>query len=377
MRVLFAGGGTGGHIYPAITLAETMLRDEPETDVLFVGTAGGLEADIVPRAGYDFTTIPVRYLRRRLSLELFGTAWTALKGFHRAGRIVREFRPDVVVGTGGYVSGPVVAAAALRRVPTVILEQNAYPGLTNRLLGRFVKLVALGHEAAGTHFRRGAAVHVTGNPIRRDVITRHRNDGVMVFRLAPERKTLLVFGGSQGGRSINEAIIGAAPKLLRGGLQIVHQTGARGFSDIVAALERYKPVHRSPEHVVVRDHWHIVPYIHDMPAAYAAADLVMSRAGAITLAELTAKGLPAILVPYPFSSEGHQDANAQVLVEAGAAISFADDALDADVLSVAVIDLLADETRLERMSAAGRALGRPEAANDIVNLIREVAALSS
>lgn len=371
MKVLLAGGGTGGHIYPGITIAQTLVDMYSDVEILFVGAQGGLEEDLVPRAGFPFVSIPARYLRRKLSAEVLLTAWTAWRGFREAWRIVGRFRPDVAVGTGGYVSGPVIAAAAMRRVPTVIQEQNAYPGLTSRLLGKVAHRVALGSEAAKPYFRR-AGVTVTGNPIRKDVVTRTRSESVRALGLDPRRKTVLVFGGSQGGRSINNAVLEAAPTLTsRPDVQVLHQTGNAGFEDVVARAGD-GVVRRSGERASI-GHWHIVPFIHDMPAAYAAADVVVCRAGAITLAEITAKGLPAILVPYPFAAERHQDANAAELESAGAAVVLPDGELTGTRLSDTVTELLDDEPRRRRMAEAGRKLGRPDAAARIAEIVREAA----
>lgn len=372
MNVLIASGGTGGHIYPGITIAQTLMERYPEVRILFVGAQGGLEAELVPRAGFDFTAIPARYLRRRLSPEALLTAWTAWRGFRMASDIVSRFRPDVAVGTGGYVSGPVIAAAAMRRVPTVIQEQNAYPGLTSRWLGRFAHRVALGSAAARRYFPNQERVVVTGNPIRRDILTRTREQAVATLGLDANRKTVLVFGGSQGGRSINNAIVDAAPLLVtRSNVQIIHQTGKTGFEDVVARAGS-AAMRRSGEWVSVGQ-WHIVPFIHDMPAAYAAADLVVCRAGAITLAEITARGLPAVLVPYPFAAERHQHANAAELVDAGAAMVVEDAELTGPWLAQTVPELLADDDLRERMAKAGRRLGRPDAATRIADIVWEVA----
>jgi len=367
MKVLLAAGGTGGHIYPGITIAQTLLERIPDAELLFVGAKGGLEAELVPRAGFAFEAIPARYLRRRLSAEALLTAWTAWRGFREAWRIVGRFRPDVAVGTGGYVSGPVVLAAALRRVPTVIQEQNAYPGLTSRLLAKAARRIALGSEAAARYFPRTGKVVVTGNPIRRDILVRTRAEAIASLGLDAARKTVLVFGGSQGGRSINNAVVEAAPALLaRGDVQIVHQTGKIHFADVAA---RAGAAPRPAGDGASAGHWHIVPFIHDMPAAYAAADLVVCRAGAITLAEIAARGLPAVLVPYPFAAERHQDANAAELARAGAAVVVPDAELTGPALAQTVSGLLDDEERRTRMAAAARRLGRPDAAGRIAELV--------
>lgn len=382
MRVLIAAGGTGGHIYPGITIAQLLKERHPQAEILFVGTARGLEADLVPRAGFDFAAIPAHYLRRRLSLDVLRTGWTAIKGLAEARRIVGRFRPHAAVGTGGYVSGPAMLAALLHRVPVVLQEQNAFPGLTNRLLGRWAARVALGHPDAAVHFGRRTRVVVTGNPIRREVVTRSRAQGREALGLEPDRPTVLVFGGSQGTRSINQALVDAAPELMAElGVQILHQTGQAGFAGVVAEARRRRQQYGLPEKPgeqdgsdqrVVLARWHLMPFIHDMPSAYAAADVVVSRAGALTLAEITARGLPALLVPYPFAAEGHQEANARALARAGAAVVVRDEELDGPRLARELTALLSDSRRLAAMSEASRQLGRPDAAERIVALIEEV-----
>jgi len=370
MKVLLAGGGTGGHIFPAITIAQTLREQYGDVDVLFVGAQGGLEATLVPKAGFPFVGVPARYLRRELSAEVFRTAWTAWRGFAEAWRIVGRFRPDVAVGTGGYVSGPVIAAAALRRVPVVLQEQNALPGLTTRLLARAARRIALGSAAASGYFASDGRAVVTGNPIRRDILRATRDEALAAFGLDPRKKTLLVFGGSQGGRTINRAMIEAAPALLRrGDVQIIQQTGPAHFAEVVEAAGA---VRRGEERAAAGD-WHILSFIYDMPKAYAAADLVLCRAGAITLAEITAKGLPAVLVPYPFAAERHQDANAAELAQAGAALVVPDAELTGQRLLATVQPLLDDDERRRRMGEAARRLGRPDAAERIAALIREAA----
>lgn len=373
MRVLLAGGGTGGHIFPAITIAQTLVDEYGDVEVLFVGARGGLEATLVPKAGFAFAEVPARYLRRKLSPELFLTAWTAWRGFAEAWRIVGRFQPDVAVGTGGYVSGPVIAAAALQRVPVVLQEQNAFPGLTTRLLTRAARRIALGSQAATVHFPRDERVVVTGNPIRRDILTATRQEASAALGLDPSLKTVLIFGGSQGGRTINRAVVDAVPALLkRPEVQIVHQTGKRGFAEVVAAAGD-RVVRRGDERASA-GRWHMFSFIYDMPAAYAAADLVVCRAGAITLAEITAKGLPSVLVPYPYAAARHQDANAAELAQAGAAVVVPDSELTGQRLLETVQALLDDDERRRRMSEAALRLGRPDAAQRIAAIVREVAA---
>lgn len=373
MKVIIAAGGTGGHIYPGITVAQTLVERDPKVDVLFVGNADGLESELVPKAGFQFKAVAARHLQRRVSLSVLRTGWTAFRGLQQSGRIIRQFRPDVALGTGGYVSGPVMAAAALQRVPTVIQEQNAYPGLTSRVLGRFVHTVALGNDAAAAHFRRSKHVEVTGNPIRRDIITKTRSDGYKRFGLKPGLKTVLVFGGSQGGASLNKAMERATSVLLDADdVQIIWQTGTAGFATVADRLRALPGTEIDAQHLR-SGHLHVLPFIDDMAAAYAAADVVVCRAGAITLAELAARGLPSVLVPYPHAAEGHQMANARVLERAGAAVVIADENLTSSTLTDVVRSLLADAKKLEQMAAASGRLGRRDAAERIAALVRAAA----
>lgn len=356
MRVMITGGGTGGHVYPGLTVAQTIMDKHPQTEVLFVGSEHGLEADVIPREGYRLETIPLVGLPRKLSLKVFFALWLAGKGFIEAGRIIRRFKPDVVIGTGGYVCGPVVLAAALARIPTAIQEQNAFPGLTNRLLGRVVSRVFIAYEEASRHFSR-TKVMLTGNPIRSNVMKAVRAEGAARLGLDPHLETLLVVGASQGARSINEALLTALPSLLRmQRLQILHITGKRNYEAVREAMIHLNLPHAMAARV------HTVPYLYDMPDAYGVADLVVSRAGAISLAEMTARGLPMVLVPFPYAAADHQTFNAHALEKRGAAKVIDDRALTGERLLAEVMPLLREPGTLARMGKASLACGRPDAA---------------
>ena len=279
MRVLIAAGGTGGHIYPGLTIANVIRARYPGCEVIFVGTHYGLEKDIIPRAGYPLELIQVQYFRRALSLDLLKTGVIALKGLRQSFGIVGDLRPDVVVGTGGYVAGPVLLAAAMRRVLTFIQEQNALPGITNRLLGRFMQGIALGY-AKLLAISQDGRVMVTGNPIRSEITAITKADARRRLQLHPDYRTVVVFGGSQGGLSINRAMRELAPRLNREPwLQVIHQTGTKSYADIAwevlgndSGRERGEPPSMVKDGCV-----RIVPYIYDMPAALAAADLVVGE----------------------------------------------------------------------------------------------------
>lgn len=375
MRVLIAGGGTGGHVYPAVSIGKAL--QEKGAELLFVGTQRGLEREIVPREGFEIRFVPVESFPRRLSWKLLRAIATAGAAVRAAGAIVKEFRPHVCIGTGGYVAGPVVLAAALQRVPSVIQEQNAVPGLTNRILSRFADKVALGYPQAALGFRVKDKLVVTGNPVRPEIVALGRAEGARRLGLSAAQRNLLIFGASQGAHSINEAVLAGLDRLLRLDAHILLITGPREFPAFVERLRAQRggvePWPAGGEGVRTGN-LRALPYVYDMAAALAAADLVVGRAGALSIAEITARGLPAVLVPYPFAAQNHQEKNAAVLAEAGAAVVVPDADLTGERLAEIVGSLLRDRARLEAMAAASRRLGRPDAVWDIVALIEGLAA---
>lgn len=364
MRVIICGGGTGGHIYPGLAIAEALTADRAPVDVLFTG-GDGLERRIVPQAGWVFRPIAARKWPRRLSWRLVQAAWFALVGTAQAIRLVRRWRPHVVVSTGGYVAAPVGAAAAILGVPIVVQEQNLTLGIANRVLMTWAKVVSVSHDRVAQ--RVGTRAVVTGVPVRRGALGGDRLRGRRAFGLEERALTILVLGGSQGARSLNIAVVEMAEVIPNGAeVQILHQTGQDHLEWVRARLSR----RRSPVHYVA------VPYIEAMADAYATADLVICRAGAATLAEVTANGLPLVAVPYPFAAEGHQELNAQLLASAGAALVINDHDLSAARLAGAVAALRADPARRAAMAAASRALGRPQAAQQVAGLILQVAGMT-
>ncbi|HUL60768.1 MAG TPA: undecaprenyldiphospho-muramoylpentapeptide beta-N-acetylglucosaminyltransferase [Anaeromyxobacteraceae bacterium] len=356
MRMMVAGGGTGGHVFPGVALAEEVVTRHPANDVVFVGTARGLEATVVPQAGFPIELIDVKGLKGKgfagalLNLLLLPNA------FLQSWRVLRRWRPDMVVGVGGYASGPVVLAAWLMRIPTAVQEQNAIAGLTNRVLGRFVKAAFTAFPEAARHFRR-RKVYQLGNPIRRKLMENYMRPDV---RHDPPR--LLVFGGSQGAHALNMRVIEALPHLadLRDRLHITHQTGAR---DREAVEKGYRACGFEPD---VRE------FITDMSAAYAETDLVVCRAGATTLAELTVCKKPAILVPFPFAADNHQVKNARSLVDAGAAVMIEERDLTGELLAAEIRAILAHPERREKMARAAGRMGSPQAAKEITDVCIEL-----
>lgn len=370
MRVLIAGGGTGGHIYPGLAVAKELRRRGP-AELLWVGAERGLEKELVPREGIPLVLFPVQAFQRRLSLDTLRTAWRAAGALAASWTTLRRFRPDVVLGTGGYAAGPVVLMATLLGVPTVIQEQNALPGWTNRVLGRRVKAVALGFEEARRFFPPSKTV-ITGNPLRPEVGSVRRQEGQARFGLDPERRTLLIFGGSQGARTINTAVQDGLSRLRRrDDLQVIWVTGPRSFPGVEEQLSRLGA--EPCDGGLKLDRVHVYPYLHDLPLAMAAADLAISRSSAMALSEMAVRGLPAILVPLPTAAENHQEKNALAREKQGAAVMLREAGLSGERLADTVETLLDDPAKLARMAQASLALGRPEAAARVADLVRQLA----
>lgn len=355
MRVLIAGGGTGGHVVPALAIARE-LRDTAGAEVCFVGTARGLETRLVPEAGFPLELIRVGQLKNvSIVTRLRTLADLPLGVLHCVG-LLRRFRPDVVVGVGGYASGPAMMAAVLLRVPTLAFEPNAVPGLANRIVGRMVSAAAVNFEESRQYFRNA---QVTGTPVRPEF-----------FRIAPKvaggRKRLLVFGASQGARVFNELLPRIAERLLAAvpDLDVVHQTGARHGD---ATAEAYRQAGGPFERV------RVTAYLDDMAGQFAAADLIVCRSGASTMAELAAAGRAAVLVPFPQAADDHQRKNADAFVARGAAEMIVERELTEERLLGALSGLLADDARREAMGRAARELAHPDALARIGGMVRELA----
>jgi UDP-N-acetylglucosamine--N-acetylmuramyl-(pentapeptide) pyrophosphoryl-undecaprenol N-acetylglucosamine transferase len=353
MRVVIAGGGTGGHLYPGLALAEVLVARGHA--VTFVGTPAGIEARVVPGAGYPLRLLTGRQLRGGGPGRALLAAAALVRGTAQAVALLGELRPRLVVGVGGYASVPVVLAARLRRIPVVLLEQNTIPGAANRLLGRLAARVCIGFPESAAAFPRGRAVH-TGNPVRAAILH--------AARVPRERPGLLVFGGSGGAHKVNEATVDAMRVLgvAARHIDLTHQTGP---ADVEGVRAGYAALALAPR---------VEPFIDDMAAAYAGADLVVARAGATSCAELLAVGLPAILVPYPYAADDHQRRNAEALVHAGAAEMILDRELTGERLAAAIGPLLADAPRRAHMASAARILGRPDAAARVADECERLAA---
>ncbi|MCI0406442.1 MAG: undecaprenyldiphospho-muramoylpentapeptide beta-N-acetylglucosaminyltransferase [candidate division Zixibacteria bacterium] len=357
-KILFAGGGTGGHIYPALAMAQQLVSRRAGFVPVFVGRAGGPEEKIVPGAGFELFTLKVSGLARFRSLSNFLFPLRLLRALWGARRLLNQLRPMVVVGTGGYVSFPVLFWAQWKRVPNIVQEQNSVPGLVTRLLAPRANVVFLGFPESGEYFSRLENLLFTGNPVRKDLV-KSREEGAKIYGLASNKKTIFVFGGSQGARKLNEAVRNWISSGNLGDVQIIWQTGPKWFAENQSALTQ------KLSGVVV------LPYIDDMAAAYAASDLVVCRAGALSIAELTTLGKPSILIPYELAAADHQTKNAEAVAKAGGALVLKEAEL-AD-LPEKIANLLNNASELKKMAARAKAFAKPEAARQMVDEILKLA----
>jgi UDP-N-acetylglucosamine--N-acetylmuramyl-(pentapeptide) pyrophosphoryl-undecaprenol N-acetylglucosamine transferase len=355
MRAILAGGGTGGHVIPAIAIAQE-LQKRYQTEVLFIGTARGLENRLVPAAGFPLKLVKVGALNRVSLTTRLKTAFDLPRAIFAAAGMLSQFQPDVVIGVGGYASGPAMLAAILKHIPTLAFEPNLVPGFANRVVARFVSAAAVHFEQTAEHFRNAV---VTGVPVRPAFFSIPKK----VY--SRESPTLLVFGGSQGARAINQAMIRALPELAKRlpSLHVIHQTGERDYNEVQAA---YSGIAISAE---------VHKFIDNMPAFFGRADLVLCRSGASTVAEIAAAGKPAIFVPFPRAADDHQRRNAEAMEDARAAVVLEETKLD-DVWLVDTICRLFDfPAHLAQMSDAARAMAHPDAAKEIAELAAKVAGI--
>lgn len=360
MRVILSGGGTGGHIYPAVSIAKEIKKQYQNAEILFVGTERGLETSIVPKEGFNLLTIKVRGFERRLSLGNVLAVKESFFSLFKVSKIIRDFKPDIVIGTGGYVCGSVLMAAALMNIPTLIHEQNAFPGVTNKILARLVDIIAVNFFEAKKYFPQSSKVIVTGNPIRSDMLSISREEGIKEFGFSKELPVVFVVGGSRGAKKLNESVLLLAKQCSsRKSFQMLHMTGETQYEDLV---RRYKDEGVYMDNTYIK----VVPYLHNMPHALAASDIIISRCGASTLSEITALGKPSILIPYPYATDNHQEYNARALEKNGAAIVILERDLNEELLFNEVADMLIKSEKVNYMKAKSKELGRTDAAYVIV-----------
>ncbi|EZH67154.1 UDP-diphospho-muramoylpentapeptide beta-N-acetylglucosaminyltransferase [Bacillaceae bacterium JMAK1] len=358
MKVLLTGGGTGGHIYPALALANEIKRQYPDAHFLYIGTSNGLEANIVPNHPLPFETIEISGFKRKLSFENVKTIKRFLTGTKRAKSLIRSFQPDVAIGTGGYVAGPVMYAAAKLNVPTIIHEQNSVPGLTNKFLSRYVDRVATCFDEATNYFPKEKTVY-TGNPRAQEALRADNVDLQNEYGLDANIPTVLIVGGSRGARPIHEAFLEALPKLKDKICQFLYVTGDVHYDKVKEQLETIE----TNQHVVIR------PFISDMPSVLKSVDAIVSRAGATTLSEITAIGIPSILIPSPYVTNNHQEHNARALEKAGAAIVRKENEWGAEQFASDLRNIFDGETQ-SNMKVAAQKAGTPDASDRLIEVIQ-------
>ncbi|MDQ0190970.1 undecaprenyldiphospho-muramoylpentapeptide beta-N-acetylglucosaminyltransferase [Alicyclobacillus cycloheptanicus] len=368
MRIVLTGGGTGGHIYPALALWRYVSERHPEAEFLYIGGTQGLERDIVTRAGLPFVAVQAAGLKRQLSLSALRTAFLTFRGYLSARRQIARFRPDVVVGTGGYVTLPVVLAAHARRVPVVVWEANARPGLTNTLAARRAYAVAVSFADSARYFPAGTKVVFTGNP-RGSEVLEVAPDAVAAAKAAyhidPARKLVLCYMGSRGSQTVNQVMTALIPRFMESDKwQLLYVTGEAHHAAVLNQVQAITGAKTLPSHV------QIVPFIHDMPNLLPAADVVVTRAGGATLSEICSLGLPSILIPSPYVTANHQEENAKRMVHHGAARMLREADLTPDALWDALTRILADG-QAAAMRDAARRIATPNAVADLYQLVLE------
>jgi UDP-N-acetylglucosamine--N-acetylmuramyl-(pentapeptide) pyrophosphoryl-undecaprenol N-acetylglucosamine transferase len=361
MKVVVSGGGTGGHIYPALALINEIKKHNSQVEFLYIGTENGLEKTIVTRDGIPFKSIEITGFKRKLSFENVKTIKRFLKGVSLSKKYLKDFKPDVVIGTGGYVCGPVVYAASKLKIATIVHEQNSLPGITNKFLARYVDKVAICFEDAKKYFPEHKVV-LTGNPRASEVLGQDAEKGRRSLGLQSNRKTVLIFGGSRGAKAINEAVLQMIPLLKDKPYQVVYVTGEVHYEKVMEEMKALK----DSSHVIIK------PFIHNMPEVLSGVDLIVSRAGATSLAEITALGLPSILIPSPYVTANHQEKNARSLSDHHAAIMLREQELSGNLLLSQIEEILLNETKLTDMKKASKKLGIPDAASRLYRIMKDI-----
>lgn len=357
-KFIISGGGTGGHIFPALAIAGEIKKRDPEAAILFVGALGKMEMERVPAAGYPIIGLPVEGLRRKVGFRNFVVLYKLLVSMFKASGIIKSFKPDVVIGVGGYASGPLLRVAARKKIPTVLQEQNSYAGVTNRLLARKAKKICVAYEGMENYFPHDKIV-LTGNPIREELVSRQikRSEAYSFFNITGENKVLLILGGSLGARTINESVLRQVVSLEKENIQVIWQTGRLYIDRISKELEG-----KDLKHIRYFD------FISRMDLAYSAADIIISRAGATTISELCLLGKPCILVPSPNVAEDHQTKNAMALVRNQAAL-LVSDAEAPEKLILRTIDLINDAELQVTLGKNCKKMALPDSASKIVDEI--------
>ncbi len=363
MKVLIAGGGTGGHINPGLAIAKYIKQKEAEADITFVGTKKGLETKLVPREGFPLETITVRGFKRKLSLDTLVAIKELIQSFFQASKLLKRIKPDVVIGTGGYVCGPVLYMAAKKGIPTLIHESNAFPGVTNRLLEKYVNYVAISFKDAEKYFKNKKKLVLTGNPVRDELLKSERDNVVSDLGIVEGKPVIVAMGGSRGARKINETIADMLNNYFKGEFNLIFATGEAQFDDINRTIkvdDKYNDMVK------------VVPYIYNVDQVYVASDLMICRAGAITISELQVMGIPSILIPSPYVTANHQEHNARSLEKDGGAVVILENELNADLLYKQICSLISNKDVLKKMAKNASKNSVTDSVEKIYHLIKEI-----
>lgn len=362
MKIIIAGGGTAGHINPGLAIANEIKARKPNTEIIFIGTNKGLETNLVPREGYKLELIKVMGFKRKISLDNVKAVSELIHSLSQVKRIIKRFKPDIVIGTGGYVCGPVLYVAAKMKIPTLIHEQNVFPGLTNRILSRFVDIVAVNFKESEKYLKNAKKIVHTGNPVKKEILDNIKPDEAMSENIKDSRPLVVVFGGSRGAENINQSVIDLISEFgNQCNFNILFATGTAHYEGIIRKVGQ-----KTPKSIK------IVPYIYDMGKVMASADLAICRAGAITISELTVLGLPSILIPSPYVTANHQEYNARTLEKKGACVVILEKDLNGRVLYEQIRDLLKNKKQLKKMRENAKSMGIINAGEKIYGLVDEL-----
>lgn len=364
MKVMLSGGGTGGHIYPAISIANRIKEEHPDVEILFVGTEQGIESEIVPKNGFELKTVTVQGFNRKIDFENIKRVFRLFKGMEQARRVIKKFKPDVVIGTGGYVSGPVLFNASMKKIPTIVHEQNSFPGVTNKILAKTVTKVLTSFEDSHKRFPESTREKLvfTGNPVRKEILVARKNVARRNLGISEDKKMVLCYGGSGGSRKINNAMKLLIKSMLDDDIAFIFATGTRFYDEFIEEIGN----------INLKPYQRIVPYLEDMANALAASDLVIGSAGAISLAEITALGKPSVIIPKAYTAENHQEYNAKSIEKQGGGVCILEKQLTPERLNDTVLKLLGDREALMDMSRASKDIGKPEAIDLIYDEVMKV-----
>ncbi|BFT66381.1 undecaprenyldiphospho-muramoylpentapeptide beta-N-acetylglucosaminyltransferase [uncultured Parvimonas sp.] len=361
MKVVISGGGTGGHIYPAVAIIEELKKRDNNIDILYIGSKNSMESELIPSLEINYESIEVMGLPRKINKKFFKSIFVLLKGLRQAKKILKRFKPDVVIGTGGFVTGPVLYKAHKMGIYTIFHEQNSYPGITNRILSRYVNAMAVTFKESIKFFKNNDKCVVTGNPIRNRFEFLNREQSLKFFEIDENSKNIFSFGGSNGSEELNKAVLGILDKFCENEkISLIHVTGKLNYDKFLEEIKN--------KDIKIGNNVKILPYMTEMDKAYGVSDLVITSSGAITLAEISKIGLASILIPKAYTTENHQEFNARAYKDIGASELILEKELNSDLLWENIEKIIFDNSRLEQMKENAKKLATPNAVKDFVSI---------